>query len=433
MSTAPLPAPGADRPRKLDEIKEFTRVLVRGTVRAFQGGVAYQAWLLVLLALSVAGLHAYAKQLTHGLAVTGMSDQVSWGIYIANFVFLVGMACASVTIVIPAYIYRDEEMRGIVIFSILMGLATVVGALLFVLVDIGRPDAFWHMIPGIGKFHFPISMLSWDVIVLNGYLVLNAFICWYMLFAAWRHKKPAAGFYLPLVFLAMAWSISTLAVDAFLFVGLGSRPYWNSAILGPRFVAAAFAAGPGALILSLQVVRATFGYPVPDSVLFKLRGIVQVAMIVNAFLLICEVFTEFYTDSYHVASVTYLYFGLHGHNDLVPWIWTAIALNLLALVLLMTPASFDLRALNVACVAAIFGIWIDKAMGLIVPGFVPTPLGEVVEYTPSLNESLVSFGIWAFVLLLFTVMLRVAVPILYSEVRHTQAAAPDPGPVASAG
>ncbi|MEW6161242.1 MAG: NrfD/PsrC family molybdoenzyme membrane anchor subunit, partial [Verrucomicrobiota bacterium] len=195
-------------------------------------------------------------------------------------------------------------------------------------------------------------------------------------------------------------------------VGLGGRPFWNSAIVGPRFIASAFTAGPALIILALQIIRRVTDYRITDRALLTLRSIVQVAMVINVFLLLNEVFKEFYTQSLHISSAQYLYFGLHGKHALVPWIWTAIAFNLTALILLLLPVSRSLKWLDLACILAIVGIWIEKGMGLVVPGFVPSPLGELVEYTPTLNETLICLGIWAFGLLCYTVFLRMSVPIL---------------------
>ena len=180
--------------------------------------------------------------------------------------------------------------------------------------------------------------------------------------------------------------------------------------LGPPFTA-----GPALIILALQIIRRVTQYTISDKALLTLRSIVQVSMLINVFLLLNELFKEFYTDNLHVAASKYLYFGLHGHHALVPWIWTAIGCNLVAMVLLLLPVSRSLKWLDVACVLAIVGIWIEKGMGLVVPGFIPTPLGEIVEYTPTLNETLICFGIWAFGLLCYTVFLRMAVPILQGE------------------
>jgi len=263
-------------------------------------------------------------------------------------------------------------------------------------------------------------MLTWDVIALNGYLLLNLHICGYLLYCAYCGRPPSKLFYVPFVFIAIVWAVSIHTVTAFLYVGLGGRPFWNSAIIAPRFLASAFAAGPALIILTLQIVRRYTAHRVSDDALLTLRRIVQVAMIINIFLLGCEVFTEFYTDSAHVASARYLYFGLHGRAALVPWIWTAIAFNLLATLLLVLPASRGLRLLNVACVLAIVGIWIEKGMGLIVPAFVPTQLGELVEYVPTLREVLVCLGIWAFGLLLYTVFVRISVPVLAGQLTYAK-------------
>ncbi len=407
-------------------IRNYLVFLTRCARLMFDGDWRYYLWVGALAAVSLVGLNAYCRQAVHGLAVTGMTDQVSWGVYIANFTFLVGVAAAAVMLVIPVYIYKNEELHDLVIFGELLAVAAIIMCLAFVTVDLGRPERFLHMIPGIGKFNFPGSMLSWDVVVLNGYLVLNVHICGYLIYSRYNNRKPAKWFYIPFVFVAIIWAFSIHTVTAFLYVGLGGRPFWNSAIVGPRFIASAFTSGPALIILALQVIRRVTDYHVPHKALLTLRSIVQVAMVINVFLLANEVFKEFYTDSLHVASARYLFLGLHGHHALVPWIWTAIGLNLSALVILLMPASRSLRWLDLACVMAIVGIWIEKGMGLVIPGFIPSPLGEIVEYAPTLNETLVCFGIWAFGLLCYTFFLRMAVPVLQGRVnKSNEAGQPD--------
>lgn len=216
----------------------------------------------------------------------------------------------------------------------------------------------------------------------------------------------------------MVWAISIHTVTAFLYVGLGGRPFWNSAIVGPRFIASAFTSGPALIILALQVIRKVTDYQITDRALLTLRSIVQVSMLINLFLFVNELFKEFYTDSLHVASARYLFFGLYGHGALVPWIWVSLGLNVVAMVLLVMPVSQSLRYLNVACVLAFVGIWIEKGMGLVIPGFIPTPLGELVEYQPTLNETLICLGIWAFGFWAYTIFLRMAVPILQGRLNR---------------
>ena len=393
--------------------RSYSRFLWRCAKVAFDGDWRYFAWLGFLFAVVLLGVNAYAKQFVHGLVITDMTDQVSWGVYICNFTFLEGVAAtAAIVLVIPVYIYQNKEMKDLVVIGELLAVSAILMCLAFVMVDLGRPDRFLHLFPIVGKFNFPGSMLSWDVVVLNGYLLLNVYICGYLLYSRYQGKTPAKWFYIPFVFISIAWALSVHAVSAFLYVGLGGRHFWNSAIVGPRVLAAAAVSAPAILILTLQVIRRVTDYRVPNKALMTLRSIVQVAMIINVFLLFNELFTEFYSETLHASSATYLFFGLHGHNALVPWIWTAITLNMVAMVILALPLSKSLRYLDLACVLAIVGIWIEKGMGLVIPGFIPTPLGEITEYSPSFNETLVCFGVWAFGILCFTIFIRMSLPIM---------------------
>ncbi|TNF22376.1 MAG: polysulfide reductase [Deltaproteobacteria bacterium] len=390
-------------------MKAYLRFLWRCVRLSFEGGWRYHLWMTVLTVLALVGVNAWAKQLVGGLGTTGMSDQVAWGFYISNFTFLVGVAAAAVMLVIPVYVYKNRELHDLVIFGELLAVAAIVMCLAFVTVDLGRPDRILHMLTHL---NFPDSMLAWDVLVLSGYLLLNLHICGYLIYSRYRNRQPTRRFYIPFVFVAIFWAISIHTVTAFLLVGLGSRPFWNSAIIAPRFIASAFAAGPAIIILTLQAIRNRAHYRVPDKALHTLRRIVTVALTINLFLMVSELFTEFYTGSTHLASTRYLWFGLHGKGALVPWIWTSLALNAGALVILYLPAGRRRRLLNVACGMLIAGIWIEKGMGLIVPGQIPTPLGEVVEYAPTLNEVLVSVGIWATGFLVYTIFVRITVPVL---------------------
>ncbi|MBL8747087.1 MAG: polysulfide reductase NrfD [Phycisphaerae bacterium] len=393
-------------------MRQYVTFLYRCFRLSFVGTAGYYAWMFALSAVALFGLNAYCKQFVHGMGVTGMTDQVSWGLYIANFAFMVGMAAAAATMVIPVYIYRNRELHDLVIFAELFAVAAIIMALLFVVVDLGRPDRFHHMML---RFNFPQSMLTWDVISLNGYLFLNLHICGYLIYCSYRRREPSRLFYIPFVFVAIVWAFSTQLVEAFLYCGLGGRPFWNSAVIAPRLVASAFAAGPSILIIALQVIALNTTYRVPEKAFRTLRNIIRVAMSCSMFLLISEAFTEFYTDSAHVASARYLFFGLEGRYGLVPWIWTAIGLNLTGLVLLILPISRLRGPMLAACSMIIVGVWIEKGMGLVIPAFVPTPLGEIVEYRPTLNESLVTAGIIAFGLLVFTILVRVTIPVLLGE------------------
>ncbi len=284
--------------------------------------------------------------------------------------------------------------------------------MLFVVVDLGRPDRALHMLPIIGSLNFPQSMLAWDVLVLNGYLALNLAIPFYVHYCHYQGREPNPRAYFPFVVLAIFWAISIHTVTAFLFSANTARPFWNIALLGPRFIATAFVSGPALIIIVLQLIRRYTSYPVPSSVIDTLALIMTVALQISLFFIGVELFTDFYNEGAHAASVRYLYFGLEGMNALVPWIWSALAMNLVAVVILtIHPLRRQRRFLNIACVLAFFGIWIEKGMGFVVPGFIPTPLGEVFEYSPTAVELVLSAGIWAFGALVFTLLARASIAI----------------------
>jgi len=379
----------------------------------FTGGPRYRAWLAFLVVLMGVGGFAYYRQAVHGLGVTGMSDQVSWGLYIANFTFLVGVAAAAVMMVIPGYLYHQKEVKGGVLLGEMVAIGAIVMCLLFVVADLGRPDRMWHMIPPFGRFNFPVSMLAWDVLVLNGYLLLNLHVPGYLIYKRYRGEKPAGWLYMPFVYVSIVWAISIHTVTAFLYTGLAGRPFWNAAILAPRFIASAFCAGPAFIVLILEIVRGWTAFPMGGRVIGFLRQVVLIAGLINLFLLISEIFTEFYAASAHVASARYLFFGMHGHDALVPWIWTSISMNVLALLALIS-RKFERRGVivrNLPLFMLIVAIWIEKGMGLVIPGFIPTPLGEIVEYMPSPNEIMVTIGIWGMGLFIITLLVKHAVDV----------------------
>ncbi len=377
------------------------------------GGPAFYAWMTILTAIALVGANAWANQMAEGMVLTNMTDHVSWGLYIANFTFGVGLAAGGVMMVIPAYLYHDQDMHEVVIVGELLAISAIFVCLFFVIVDLGRPDRLWHMIPGLGRFHWPVSMLAWDVIVLNGYLFLNLHITGYMVYSRFIGKPLNPRWYIPFVFVSVVWAISIHTVTAFLYQGLGSRPFWNDAILAPRFLASAFVTGPAFLIVALTLIRRIMKLDVPQGAIDTLTSILRVTVLINLFLILVEIFTQFYTGGSHAASATYLYFGLHGKSGLVPWIWSAVVLNLSAVTILISPISRRGQGWVIAaCLLAFAAIWIEKGMGLIVPAFIPSTMHEMVEYAPSLTEWKLTAGVWAMGLGIFTVSVKITAHVL---------------------
>ncbi len=399
---------------------------------AVVGNRAYYAWMASLLVLIVIGGVEWAHDLTHGLIVTNMSDHVSWGLGIANFVYFVGVAAGAAVLVVPAYLFHRDDIKELVLLGELLAVVAVSMCLLFIMTDLGHPERLWHLSPGLGFLNLPSSLLSWDVVVFTGYLLMNLHIPGYLLYSRYSGKKPSPLAYLPFVFLSMIWAVSIHTVTAFLLSGLGSRPFWNTPILAPRFLISAGASAPALLILLFTVIDRFTELKVKKSVFEYFSYVLRITMPINLFLVGCEVFQEFYTGTQHAASAYYLYFGLHGHSMLPKFIWTAVAFNITATVIFLVP-KLRARLLYLGCVLTVVGIWIEKGMGLIFPGFVPDPLGEVVEYAPNAGEIILVVGIIALGAFLFTAMAKITIAIQTGKLRRYEGAPAAPAPAADAG
>ena len=385
-----------------------------------RGGTRYYALLGVLSLGVLVGGVAYAQQLQYGLIVTGMSDQVSWGVYIANFTFLVGLAAAAVMVVIPAYVFGDEHMKRVVLVAETMAVAACAMALLFVVVDLGRPDRMLNIVPLLSRVNFPRSLLAWDVVVIPGYLLINLSIPAYVMFAHYRGREVSHTRLMPVILLAILWAIALHVVTAFLYVADVAKPFWHSPLLGPRFLASAFASGPALLLGVLHVLDRTTSMKLDHGVRRLLANITTIALQVNLVMLAAEIFTELYRPTEHSLSGHYLFLGLGQAHALVPWIRSAIGMELVAVVILMIPRlQRTTLPLLLACGLTAVGVWIEKGMGLVIPGFVPTPLGEVVEYVPTAIETLVSFGLWSVGALIFVLLAQPVIAINEGSLRET--------------
>jgi molybdopterin-containing oxidoreductase family membrane subunit len=386
--------------------------------QVFIGSKKYYLWVGFLLFLILLGVSAYVDQSEKGLIITGMRDQVSWGFYISNFTFLVGVAAAAVLLVIPAYIYNFKPIKEIVLFGELLAITAISMCLLFVMIDMGQPLRAWHILPVIGAMHFPASLLAWDVVVLNGYLAINTFISFYVLYRLSMGKEYKMSVIGPLIILSIPWAVSIHTVTAFLYNGMSARPFWNASILAPRFLASAFCSGPAIMIVLFQIIRKQSDVEIEDRAIFKIAELIAYAMGLNLFLLGAEVFKEFYSGSIDMYSIEYLYFGLHGKSALVPWIWTATLLNIGAFFLFLLPRTREnFTTLNMACLFVITGVYIEKGLGLVVPGFVPDTLGEIYQYTPTTPELLITVGVWAAGALIYTLLLKFAIPVYTGKLR----------------
>jgi molybdopterin-containing oxidoreductase family membrane subunit len=382
------------------------------------GGKAYKAWIAFLLVTIAVGLVFYARQWGHGLIATNMRDEVSWAFYIGNFTFLVGVAAAAVLLVIPAYVYQWKPLKEVVVLGELLAISALVMCLLFILVDMGRPDRFLHILPLVGTPNWPRSLLTWDALVLNGYLAVNVVLVSYLLFKTYRGEAYDKRIFLPLVLLSIPVSISTHTVTAFLYNGMAARPYWNASILAPRFIASAFCSGPAVMIILFQVLRRTNELPIKDEAIWKIAELMSYAMFLNLFLLGAELFKEFYSATEHLLYTQYLWTGIGEHRALVPYAWLSLFCSVAAFVLFLIPRTRrNFVTLNLGCLLIWAGVYIEKGMGLIIPGMTPDTLGQIYEYRPSATEWGTAAAVFGIGFLVFTLLVKIAVPILVGTFR----------------
>lgn len=376
--------------------------------RALTGDKRYYRWLMFLLVLMGLGFASYMLQFNRGLTITGMSRDVSWGFYIAQFTFLVGVAASAVMVVLPYYLHNVKVFGKITILGEFLAIASVTMCLLFIIVDLGKPMRLLNVL----LYPTPNSVLFWDMVVLNGYLFLNLFIGWNVLEAE-RKGTHYPNWVKPLIYLSIPWAVSIHTVTAFLYAGLPGRHYWLTAIMAARFLASAFASGPALLILLSFLVKKYSKFDPGKEAIDKLSQIITYAMIISLFFVGLEVFTAFYSNiPTHKEALEYLFFGLEGHGRLVPFMWLFLILAVVALALLINPNTRkNEKTLKIACLATFFSMWLEKGLGLVIAGFIPNPFNEVREYAPTIPELMIALGVWATGFFVLTVLYKIATSV----------------------
>jgi Ni/Fe-hydrogenase subunit HybB-like protein len=375
---------------------------------ALKGSKKYWVLVLVLFALHGMGASAFIYQLKKGLTITGMSRDVSWGIYIAQFTFLVGVAASAVMVVLPYYLHNVKEFGKITILGEFLAVSAVSMCLMFILVDLGKPMRMLNVI----LHPSPNSILFWDMIVLNGYLFLNIVIGWVVL-SAERKELPPPKWIKPFIYVSIPWAVSIHTVTAFLYAGLPGRHFWLTAIMAARFLASAFAAGPALLILLCLIVRKVSSFDPGKEAVQKLSKIVLYAMIISIFFVVLELFTAFYSQiPGHTQAFVYQFVGLHGHGNLVPWTWAFAIMAVIATLMLLVPGiRHNEKTLAVACALVFVSLWIEKGVTLVITGFIPNPFETITQYVPTVPELAITLGVWATGFLVLTILYKVAISV----------------------
>jgi molybdopterin-containing oxidoreductase family membrane subunit len=375
--------------------------------KALKGSRIYLSWVALLLVMVIIGFITYVRQWNVGLGITGMGRDVSWGLYIANFTFLVGVAASAVMVVLPYYLHNVKAFGKITIFGEFLAVAAVTMSVLFIFVDLGQPTRVFNII----LYPSPKSVLFWDMIVLNLYLIINLIIGWRVLEAERQEEAPPA-WVKPLVILSIPLAVSIHTVTAFIYSGLGARPFWLTALLAPRFLASAFASGPSLLIILCFIMRRFTRFDAGQEAIHKIALIVTYALSIHIFFFLVELFTVFYGGiPEHMHHFQYL-FGPGGQPLLTTSVWLSLILSWTAFFLLINPRTRRMEgALIYALLAVIIAVWIEKGLGFVVPGFIPSPLGELTPYSPTSPEILITVGVWSIGLLILTIFYKIATSV----------------------
>lgn len=380
--------------------------------KAFHGGRMYWIWVLVLGTGIGVGLLAYLYQLREGLWVTGMSRDVSWGFYISQFTFLVGVAASVLMIVLPLYLHNFKAFGQLTALAQFLTVGVLLMSLMFIFSDIGMP----MRILNVPLYPTPWSMLFYDTVFLPGFLMLNLIIGWVTLGAGKRDVAPSRWVRV-LIYLSIPWAVVMHTVTAFIFAGTPGRGFWMTAIMAPRFLVTAFAAGPAILIILGTLLKAVTRYDVREAAIQKLATIMFYALVIDAFFLGVEYYTAFYSRvPAYTETFRYLFFGIGGNDALAPWYWAMNVAIVASIVLLAIPGARKSRpCLLAACIVALVGLWIDKGFVLVPAAFIPNVFGKITEYPPSLVELALSAGIYCLGGLVITVLFKVVVSVKESS------------------
>jgi len=382
--------------------------------KVLKGNSNYWMWLAFLAAFIAVGAICYLRQFLFGMHLTGMGRDLSWGLYISQFTFLVGVAAGGLMLVLPYYIHNYKKFGRLTILGEFLAISALIMCLMFIMADIGQPLRGLNMI----LHPTPNSMLFWDMVVLLGYLTLNIICGWVILTAERKQVKPPKWVYI-FVYVSIPFAVSIHTVTAMLYCGLPGRHFWLTAITAPRFLASAFAAGPALIVIACLIMKRVANFDAGKEAINKLITIIMYAAIINAFFVGLEFFVGYYSNiPGHKHALQYLFFGLehHGHvyNNLVPFMWSSTLLLFGGLGLFaymkIGKVYTDLMV-GIGCAMIFVALWLDKGLGFVMGGLVINPLHEIVEYYPTANEIGITLGIWATGLLLVTVLYKIAIGV----------------------
>ena len=398
-------------------------------------GLRGKIWTSVLIAICLIGAYAYFLQLKTGLAVTNMGDYVSWGIYISNFVFFVAISLVGSLITAVLRLADVHWSTPLTRIAEIIAVSAIVFASLIIIVDMGRPDRFYHLFI-YGRLQSPIL---WDVIVIGTYFVISLLLLYFPLLPdlkiLLRHKDHSpkwmnrlysllGSFWkgtvgqvkindkainiLCITIIPVAFSIHT--VTSWLFATT-YRPGWDSTNFGAYFISGAFLVGAGGVVVAMFVFRKYYHLEryITEKHFDRMGRIVVMLALLYLYFNINEyLIPAFKMKKPEEAHLTNLFAG-----DFAPIFWFAILVGMIIpiLILLFKQGRKPLP-MFIAGIMVVIGAWFKRYL-IVTPTLLHPflPMHDAPQrffhYFPSWQEWAIAMGSLAGALLIITFFARI--------------------------
>ncbi len=274
-------------------------------------------WYGLLTGAMVVGLVCFVYQWIHGLAVTGLSNTISWGMYIIAFMFLVGISAGGLIVAAGAELIGSERFASLQRLAVILSGTAILTAAISIVPDLGRPQFVWRM---IRQPHWT-SPLIWDVIIIAVYLTIAALDLYIL-----TRPRPRPGVLRRVAFVALPAAVLVHSITAWIFGLLVARPFWNTALLAPMFITSALVSGLGLLIVTARIVERVTDWRPAATVYDDLGKLMVWFLAADGFLLFAEILTTYASRvPDHLKQLNVLMFG-----RLAPVFWAEVAIGVLA-------------------------------------------------------------------------------------------------------
>lgn len=351
----------------------------------------YKVLAAILAVVVAVGVGCWVYQLIFGLTVTGMNNGTSWGLYITNFMFFVGLSAGGLIVASSASVFHITKFKAVALPAIILSTVCICAAGMFVLIDLGGIQRVWRILTGPN----PTSPLLWDVCVITCYLIINVLYLVFMTRGNQHAVSIVSRFALPCAILVHS-------VTAWIFGLEAAKEGWYTAIMAPIFVASAMDSGLALLLVVL--------------------GLLCTCVAVDAFFIFCEVLTMAYPGAAGAETLALLTTG-----PTAPFFWFEIICGLVIPFCILVFAKNRQSAvlINVACVLIVVGVFCKRVWLLFTAFIVPNVMGApgiisgsseaahatgtasfavLSSYAPTPIEILVAAGVISLVILAFMVL-----------------------------